>query len=87
MTNWLDACVQVRKKVEGVLAVIVTGSCDMGLDVEALLSRLQYAAHRLRMDFLPLLPLSAGAGSQYLSSALLNRSREESRGTHWGLNE
>jgi hypothetical protein len=59
--NWLDLCVQARTKAEGALAVMVTGPHDMDLVVEGLLSRLQFAAHRLRMDFLPLLPPAAGA--------------------------
>ena len=56
ISQWLDACVQARTKVEGALALIVTEPPDAGLAFGALLSRLQFAAHRLRMDFLPLLP-------------------------------
>jgi len=72
------------------LAVMVTEPHDMGLAVRALLSRLQYAAYRLRMDFLPLLPLRLGADIEALaelSPALLNRTREEPGSNHWGLNE
>jgi hypothetical protein len=58
--------------------------------VVALLSRLQFAAHRLRMDFLPLLP--PGAGARFSTSvdpspAWLNEVREEAGSNHWGLNE
>jgi len=88
--NWLDLCVQARTKVEGALAVMITEPHDMDLAVKALLSRLQFAAHRLRMDFLPLLPPSAGAqlGTPVDSSpAWLNPVPEEVGGNHWGLNE
>ena len=89
-TQWLDACIQARTKSEGALALIVPKASGGGLAVEALLSRLQFAAHRLRMDFLPLLPLPPGAGRGTpadVSLALLNKAQEESRGNHWGLNE
>jgi hypothetical protein len=88
--NWLDLCVQGRTKAEGALAVMITETHDMGLLVEALLSRLQFAAHRLRMDFLPLLPPAAVARfgtSADPSPAWLNASREEAGSSHWGLNE
>ena len=88
--NWLDMCVQARTKAEGALAVMVTEHHDMDLVVEALLSRLQVAAHRLRMDFLPLLPEVAGARfgtSANPSPAWLDEAREEAGSSHWGLNE
>jgi hypothetical protein len=88
--NWLDLCVQARTKAEGALAVMVTGHHDMDLVVEALLSRLQFAAHRLRMDFLPLLPAVAGARfgiSANPSPAWMDEAREEAGSSHWGLNE
>ena len=88
--NWLDLCVQARTKAEGALAVMVTGHHDMDLVVEALLSRLQFAAHRLRMDFLPLLPAVAVARfgiSANPSPAWMAEAREEAGTSHWGLNE
>jgi hypothetical protein len=88
--NWLDSCVQARTKMEGALAVMVTEPHDMDLVVEALLSRLQFAAHRLQMDFLPLLPPGAGARfgtSADPSPAWLNEAREDPGSSHWGLNE
>ena len=69
---------------------MITEPHDMDLVVEALLSRLQFAAHRLRMDFLPLLPPGAGARfgtSAEPSAAWLNEVREEAGSSHWGLNE
>jgi hypothetical protein len=88
--NWLDACARVRTKAEGALAVIVTGPRNAGLVVEALLSRMRFVAHRLRMDFLPLVPLSPDAGKETSIEPVpvaLGQAREESGGSHWGLNE
>jgi hypothetical protein len=88
--RWLDACVQARTKAEGALALVVTEPQGAGLAVGALLSRLQFAAHRLRMDFLPLLPPLTAKDSDAPAvplSAGLNEFREETGGDHWGLNE
>ena len=88
--NWLDTCVQARTKAEGALAVMVTGPYDMGLVVEALLARMQFIAHRLRMDFLPLVPPlpAPGIGTSMDSlPALLHETLEEPGNNHWGLNE
>jgi len=84
--RWLDACVQVRTKAGGALALMVAQASGAGLAMEALLSRLELAAYQLRMDFLPLLPLPIGKPAAW-SSALLSQGREESGSTHWGLNE
>jgi hypothetical protein len=88
--SWLDLCVQARTKAEGALAVVITEPHELDPVVVALLSRLQFAAHRLRMDFLPLLP--PGAGARFSTSvdpspAWLNEVREEAGSNHWGLNE
>ena len=88
--NWLETCVQARTKTEGALAVMITEPHDMDLVVEALLSRLQFAAHRLRMDFLPLLPPVAAArlgASAEPPPVWMNEVREEAGSSHWGLNE
>ena len=88
--NWLDLCVQARTKAEGALAVMITEPHNMNLAVEALLSQLQSAAHRLRMDFLPLLPPDVVARFGTLanpSPAWMNEVREEAGSNHWGLNE
>jgi hypothetical protein len=88
--NWLEMCVQGRTKAEGALAVMVTEHHEMDLAVEALLSRLQFAAHRLRMDFLPLLPPVAAArleASAEPPPVWMNEVREEAGSSHWGLNE
>ena len=90
ISRWLDACVQVRTKAEGALALIVTESQGAGLAIRGLLSRLQLAAHRLQMDFLPLLPPLPDRGIKLSADPLpvvLNAFHEEPGGDHWGLNE
>jgi hypothetical protein len=88
-SQWLDVCAQARTKAEGALALIVTEASNANLAVGALLSRLQSAAHRLRMDFLPLLPppnTSIEAAAVPLPVGL-NEFQEEPGSNHWGLNE
>jgi hypothetical protein len=90
ISRWLDVCVQVRTKAEGALAVIVTKAPGAGLAVRTLFSRLQFAAHQLRMDFLPLLPPSPDTSIEASAAQWpegLNEFREEPGGNHWGLNE
>lgn len=89
-SQWLDACVQARTKVEGALALIVTEPPDAGLAFGALMSRLQFAARRLRMDFLPLLPPLPDMRIEAAEAPLpagLDEFREEVGSNHWGLNE
>jgi len=88
--NWLEMCVQARTKAEGALAVMITEPHDMDMVVAALLSRLQFAAQRLRMDFLPLLPPAVVARFETPADpplAWLNENRENPGSSHWGLNE
>lgn len=83
-SRWLDACVQSRTKAEGALALMITEPASAGLAVEGLVSRLQFAAHRLRMDFLPLLPPGTSAHSK---PAWFREAPAEPGRNHWGLNE
>jgi len=88
--RWLDACVQARTKGEGALALIITEPPAAGLAFGALLSRLQFAARRLRMDFLPLLPPLPGTSIEADAVPLpagMSEFQEEPGGDHWGLNE
>lgn len=88
--NWLDACALSRVKTEGALALLVASQPGTQLAVEALVSRMQFAAHRLRMDFLPLVPPLADIGipvSPDSLPAFLHETHVEPGGTHWGLNE
>jgi hypothetical protein len=89
-SQWLDACVLARTKVEGALAAIITKAPGASLAVRTLLSRLQFLAHRLRMDFLPLLPPLPEASVEAAAAPWpsgLNETREEPGSNHWGLNE
>ena len=88
--HWLESCAQPRTKAEGAFALVVARTSGVSPALEPLLYRLQFVAHRLRMDFLPLVPLPAGMSlgtSMNASSALLNRSDEATGSNHWGLNE
>ena len=90
ISQWLDACAQTRTKAEGALALMVTEHPVAGLAVGALLSRLQFAAYRLRMDFLPLLPPLPNTSIEAAAAPVLtelNASQEEPGSNHWGLNE
>jgi hypothetical protein len=87
--NWLDACSRARTKAEGALAVLVTGPRGANLVIEALLSRMQFIAHRLRMDFFPLVPPSPDAGTETAAGPLPtvpDETRAEPGRDHLGLN-
>ena len=89
-SRWLEACVLARTKAEGAFAVIITKAPGASLAVRTLLSRLQFVAHRLRMDFLPLLPPLPEASVEATAAQWpsgLNETREEPGSNHWGLNE
>jgi|WetSurMetagenome_2_1015567.scaffolds.fasta_scaffold245999_2 hypothetical protein len=88
--NWLDACSRARTKMEGALAVLITGPRNAGLVIEVLLSRMQFIAHRLRMDYLPLVPSAPDARPESATSplpAMVDEFREKPGRDHWGLNE
>jgi len=88
--NWLDTCARARTKMEGALAVLVTGPRNAGLVIEALLSRMQFIARRLRMDFLPLVPPSPDAATETPPQPFLmvpEQAPERVGLDHWGLNE
>ena len=89
LASWLETCARVRTKANGALAVAIMEPHDQILVMETLLTRLQFIAKRMRMDFLPLLPLTAGAGHEKPADSFANwlsEDREET-GSHWGLNE
>jgi len=88
--NWLDTCARARTKMEGALAVLVTGPRNAGLVIEALLARMRFIALRLRMDFLPLVPPSPDAGAETNLGSMpvaLEQVGERAGLNHWGLNE
>jgi len=87
---WLDVCAQARTKSEGALALIVAEPAKSDLAIGGLLSQLQSAALRLRMDFLPLLPPPPKENSEVSATswpAGLTEFHEDPGGDHWGLNE
>jgi hypothetical protein len=88
--NWLEVCAPARTKREGALALIIAGRPGPALAVEALVFQMHFAAHRLRMDFLPLLSPSPGQGPEFsaeLPAVRPDTLREGNGGNHWGLNE
>jgi hypothetical protein len=88
--NWLDACARARTKMEGALAVMVASPAAASPMLEPLLSRMQFIAHRLHMDFLPLVPSWSGASREAPPvplPAALDQAREFAGHDHWGLNE
>lgn len=88
--NWLDTCARARTKMEGALAVLVTGPGNAGLVIEALLARMQFIARRLRMDFLPLVSTPPDIGTEPSPNPLPvapDQAREQAGLNHWGLNE
>jgi len=90
MMNWLESCMSVRTKTQGALALLVADLSDLNPGLEALLYRMFYAARRLRMDFLPLLPLTGNTQTgpaAEIPPALLSPPPEEHANNHWGLNE
>ena len=88
--NWLDACSRARTKMEGAMAVLITGPRNASLVIEALLSRMQFIAQRLRMDFFPLLPASLKQAMETGAGPLPpppDEPRQKPGLDHWGLNE
>lgn len=83
--HWLDSGIPARTKASGALAVMVTERGGTDPVVEALLSRMESAARRWHMDFLPLL-LAPRTPADPLP-ALLPETQMEPGSTHWGLNE
>jgi hypothetical protein len=90
--QWLDLCAEVRTATEGALAVFISEPINPLGRVSALLDRLEIAALKLRMDFLPLAPepieppdaAEERANSiTPLLTEILNRPPMD----HWGLNE
>ena len=88
--NWLDACARLRTKSEGALAVLVTGPRNAGPAIDAMLSRTRFIAHRLHMDFFPLVPPGLETRPETAPVPLPvtpDQTREPSGRDHWGLNE
>jgi hypothetical protein len=91
--SWLESCYELRTVSVGALALLFVEPISASAAVSDLVGRLQAAAGRLRMDFLPLVPqpaepirkaLQGGSGSMNpLLKGILNRPPPD----HWGINE
>jgi hypothetical protein len=91
--NWFDLCAAQRRKREGALGVLLVEPLSPTASVGVLLSRLEYVAARLHVDFLPLLPSSNGSldGVDERATAITSLLKEildpPQAPSHWGLNE
>lgn len=88
--NWLEMRIAARTKTEGALALMLAAPPGEPARRERLLTRLQLAAYRLRMDFLPLLPSGSEMSPALPAEASLvlsDHTVEEPLNSHWGLNE
>jgi hypothetical protein len=85
ISQWLETCASARTKTEGALALVVAESREVDTAFGTLLSRMQFAAYRLHMDFLPPFP---GRESGPVAAPLgADDFREDPGSDHWGLNE
>ena len=91
--QWLESCFELRTDNEGALAMLLVEPFSASAAIGELMGRLQAAAGRLRMDFLPLVPQSAQRLIHALQpppppvrpllKEILNRPPPD----HWGINE
>jgi hypothetical protein len=87
ISQWLEACARTRTKLFGALALIVAERRSPDPTGGELLSRLQLAAQRMRMDFLPPIPeqkLEPVPASLPWDSTVYP---DKVGSDHWGLNE
>lgn len=91
--RWLDTCFELRTGTVGALALLFVEPISAGAAVGDLVGRLQAAAGRLRMDFLPLVPQPAERITQALRrdpqsmNPLLKEILNRPPPDHWGINE
>jgi hypothetical protein len=90
---WLESWVEIRAKMEGILALVVTVPVSATAAIPALVPRLQQAALRLRMRFLSYMPGQtegrAGEADRRANevAGLAGETVEQPHWLHWGLNE
>ena len=91
--SWLQTCGTLRTTTEGALVLLFVEPISPSAMIGELLARMEAAARRLRMDFLPLVPLPARPLVQVLAerarplSPLLREMFNRPPSDHWGLNE
>lgn len=87
----LEICPEQRTKEDGALGLLLVEPTSPTAAVGTVLSRLEYAAARLRMDFLPMLSAASGTFDdlEHRTSAVtsLLKGILEQPPSHWGLNE
>jgi hypothetical protein len=91
--HWLERYCEARTEREGALALLFVEPISPSASIGNLMARLQGAARKLHMDFLPLVPQSTGKAIQSLQeraeliSPLLDDLMNPPPRDHWGLNE
>ena len=91
--QWLDLCYRLRTESEGALALLLAEPVNAFAPLDQLMTRLEIAARRLKMDFLPLVPPSAQSIIQRLrqpAHTIIPFLQDVLNGpppNHWGLNE
>lgn len=91
--RWLESCFETRTAAVGALALLFVGPISASAAVGDLVGRLQAAAGRLRMDFLPLVPHPLEQITEALQrqprsvSPLLREVLNRPPPDHWGIND
>jgi len=90
--EWIELCAVQRNKRDGALGVLFVEPLSDSAAVGSLLSRLERAAARLRMDFLPMLAIEEEQALNDLTNqaklmAPFSKGILDEPPSHWGLNE
>ncbi len=92
--QWLELCYLLRQETEGAVALLLVEPIASCTQAQQLMTRLEAAARRLKMDFLPLVPPSAQQVFQQLQHRTRNLAPllesdllDQPPTGHWGLNE
>ncbi len=85
--RWLESGVEIRTKLEGVLACVIVEPVNAPDAGEMLLCRLRQIAFGLKMDFLPVVPPPAESKDALNWPVPLIECRDQRGYSHWGLNE
>ena len=91
--QWLELCFELRKDNEGALALLLVEPISASAAIGDLMGRLQNAAGRLRMDFLPLVPqpveqiIRERPKQPHPVNPLTKGIFHRPPSDHWGINE
>ena len=87
----LEICQDQRTKTDGAIGLLLVEPISPSAAIGTLLSRLEYGAARMRMDFLPMFGSADGiwADWEHKAKALMSplKGSWEQPPSHWGLNE